>query len=237
MAHLFRYVFLICVVTGLMQPPEARADSLPTFTATSASASVGFIISWSISGNDFSLGGVGVKPGPLVFDAPPGSSLADYAPNFSPFGLASYFGADSGFTQGSVTINGVSESVQLQTTPEINFSIAGVTVPYGANPVISLDATLTGSAAAAECLGPGLIPVACGSSSPYGYFDVANINIDVPGVITFYGSNPDPTDPAQGFVTFTTAKFTSLPEPVSGSLACIGLMLLAGAAKFRREKT
>lgn len=226
----FLSVCIILSAIGISGYSAARADSLPTFTATSASVSVGGgTISWSISGNGFSLGGFGGWAGLFASDLPAGSNVGNnLSGNGDPFGLGPNFGGSSGITGGSVTINGVSEGVQLQMNPGILFSTSGVTVPYGPNPVISLPATLIGPTIAQECLGPGLIPNGC-NGPVYGVLDVANINIDVPGVLRFTGYSGD------GDAYFTGMEFTSLPEPVSGSLACIGLMLLAGAVKLRKK--
>ncbi|MBV9762512.1 MAG: hypothetical protein JO340_18275 [Acidobacteriaceae bacterium] len=209
----------------------ARADSLPTFTASSASATVETgPIYWSISGSNFGLGGSGDFAGYLAFDVAPGSSFGlDLVAGLDPLQLTSYFGGSSGNTAGEVTIAGATEYVQLQTTPEIYFSTAGVTVPYGANPVIRLAATLTGSAVASECLGPGLVPTTCGAGPYYGFLPVANINIDVPGYIIFRGGY----DPSSGTDTFSYAQFVSSPEPISGALTLTGLLLWAGAARLR----
>jgi hypothetical protein len=236
MTRLCRYAFSVGVVVGFIQLPAAMADSLPTFTATSASATVQYEpIRWSISGYGFGLGGGGLGPNFLAVDVAPGSSFGfDLIPGLDPLSLASYSGGSSGNTTGYVTIDGTTDSVQLQTTPQINFSTAGVTVPFGPDPVIRLAATLTGSGVAAECLGPGLVPINAGEANGfcYGFLDVANIDIDVPGVITFRGSYD-----AEGIESFGFAQFTTSPEPVSGGLMATGLVLLAGIVGLRLFKS
>jgi hypothetical protein len=95
--------------------------------------------------------------------------------------------------------------------------------------VVHILATLTGSGTALECIGAD-----GGDDGSEGYcyetIPVANVDLDVPGVLTFYGSY------SYGYTTFGAATFTSLPEPVSGALALVGLAALGAAAKFRRKR-
>jgi hypothetical protein len=233
MKCLCRYVLAACVVIGFMQLPAARADSLPTFTATSAYAVIGGVYSWSITGNGVDLGGGGYGLA-LAYDVQPGSSLAPDLVVDDKLELGSFIGGQTGETDGGVVLNGQTDSVELL-TPDlfVGFSAAGYTIPYGSSFSIPVPATLMGSGILAECIGPGLVPEFCnGSGLYYGHLDVANVNINIPGILTFYGSEV----PGQGD-TIADAVFTSIPEPVSGSFVAAGLVMLAGIVRRRSIKS
>jgi hypothetical protein len=225
MKGLWLHAVSVCVIVGFMLLPVTRADSLPTLTATSASATLGGYQTWSITGNGVDLVGDGFCPGPLAHDVAPGSSIKYYLAVLP--SLASCVGGLPGDTAGLITVKGATYSVEISPVPYFVLApaAANVTVPYGANPVVRVPAYLVGSSVADECLGPGLAPVGCDGGTYYGFAPVATINTDISGFLTFYGSQ------SYGVDNFGSATFTSLPEPVSGGLIATGLVLLAGAAK------
>ena len=130
----FRSLFLLSVgsLAFLLCSVAARADSIPTLNATSASYSDlhGGPAQWSVSGASFGFGGVGY--GPVVYGyGNPGQSLGQTGTEGS-IDFAGFRGPE--FNSGFVTLNGVTHSVVPLGAAAAVFSPNDIVVPYGRTP-------------------------------------------------------------------------------------------------------
>lgn len=224
----------------------ARADSIPTLTATSVSLSDHFAFSWSIAGDSFSLGGSGL-PDVTLGTAVPGQSLAeaDFANGPGRVYFAGQRGNYDDSTYGTVTLGGITHSVVLLGTAYISFPTATIYTPAVLPPppdshavtgrMFSGPATVLGQSISNNTPSLGLQEMFCdprftNSQSCYGNV-IADLSIDVPGIATLTGVNyaGDPYD------SITSIEFTSTPEPVSYGLTAAGLVALLWFTAFRRR--
>jgi hypothetical protein len=104
LCHCFSF---LCVAAAAVciSSTAARADSIPTLTATSASFSRTPVLNWSLSGDSFSVSGASGFPSLGIADGTPGSPIALY---FHEVGGATVF------TEGTLTLDGVSHRVLLE---------------------------------------------------------------------------------------------------------------------------
>lgn len=216
----------------------ARADSIPTLTATSVgySKQIGFK-DWSISGDSFSLSGGGGALGTPGFET--------VGQPFSPGGIDAFFGASygpGGLTVGSVTLNGITHTVVLQDVPSFLFqpgfiyqhTVTG-TDPDGSLAVVTTVPTVIGYNSSSSlsqlqelfCNSPAMGPECLGNV-------LANVSIDVPGVTALYGFQ----HPGDNFDSIASVSFTSTPEPVSAGLTSAGMIAALGfMASSRRSQS
>jgi|ERR1700761_542009 len=234
------YPLLACAV--LFHAHAAHADSLPTVTITSASGSA----FWGNPGGGPCLGICAGLASP-IFTLGTGG---DFVP-------ASYFQADPGTSfntllgleppigppadmSGSLVFDGKDYPVAYQ---DVVVTPAPFIVPYGGT--IEVPALLTGTGTACTTVYPG---IGCYPNSPTAPFPVmiANVDLDIPGYLTFTFYKAPELSPSLGF----TATFNPVPEPstvllVLPALALIWVMkkgltvtyyLLVGLGQARRPR-
>ncbi len=192
---------------------------------------------WTISGDSFSVGGrsgalgePGVEIDGQPFD---GTSIDAF--------FDSSFGPGGG-TFGTVTLDGVTHTVQLEPIPGFIYPPGLIyqrtvteTYPDGSLGAVTKVPTVIGGSSYLGGLQellcpppepPALIPVGC-----YGNV-IANVAIDVPGITTLYGFKR----PADDFDAIGTLVFTTTPEPLSMGLAVIGMTAMLAFGAYRRRK-
>jgi len=230
--HSYSAVFLCVAAVALFSGSTVRADSIPTFTATSASFSIqSSILSWSISGDSFSLGGGSGHPGNPGYASPiPGQ------PDGVNFSFQEIFGATA-FTTGQITLNGVLHNVVLN--GDVGVRSDAIYAPTVTGPVVSpnypgtvgVTATLPTAAVGGGQLQELFCPNPLGGPLCTG--DVlANLDVDIPGTLTVGGIRfPDSTRD-----DIETALFTPTPEPASVALEALGVAGLLGLCALGRKR-
>jgi hypothetical protein len=233
-----RYIRVLCFLTGVLPVCGVRADTLPTLIATSAS--VGWPVDnftglGTVSGPGFQiLSQVTGPANPYVScnapaPVPLGGCVVPSPPLFLQAGPA-YIPAS-----GSVTLGGVTYAVGYQGNAQIQYFTPTVTLPDSVNLITTVPVVLSGFETA--CLiAPNHSDLDLCSPLPFpptpGYPQyIANIQINLPGTLTFYGGNP-----AGGFVE---AKFVSTPLPEPGSIifVLIGFLILLAGYRMRKRQT
>jgi hypothetical protein len=190
----------VLILSGVSIEPAARADTLPTFAATLVTQEFNSSEeTWSISSPLFGFGDLTTDVlSPIVTlnagaTYNTGSTLAAFAPNQARGAL------------GTITIGGVSQTATFvgAATTDSNIFTAPF-LPPGGSATLSVPATVAG---------------AFSVDFPN---TIANISIDLPGVMIFTfvpSSNPGQTE-------MVDLAFRSLPEPTSITLSLFGLIIV-----------
>lgn len=126
---------------------------------------------------------------------------------------------------GKVILGGKTYFVEYSGGGRVGY--AGETLVPAANITLTLPATLTGQYQA--CISSGLDTFyPCESASPSDF--IANISIDLTGVVSFAFSNFSPTPifgAPNGTIDLDSIKFSTIPEPSSAVLMALGAAALA----------
>ena len=192
----------------------ANADSIPTLAASSAQAVWdGHLVSFSIAGTAFTMRGSAANEDGLFLLVHTGEMLqaADLGFDLSETLFAPI--KPRGTVQVDNIIYGVTYAGNAQMGPT---SVTFPTVPDTTNPTLMIPAELIGSYQACTNNSPSeFFP--CTQGLPGGLQFVANIQIDLAGVLAMSLVGPD----ANGFDTFGSATFTSTPLPEGSSFAFV----------------
>lgn len=208
-------------------PAAARADSVPTITVTSASGYAYFGggppqcggVCFYLSNPTFSVSFSGFVPFPY-YQATPGDPFEG---DSALFNSGEAFGAPS-FPTGSYIFDGVSYPAifgYLQVTGEESFI-----VPYAGT--AEIPAVLTGSGTVCNGINP-FYNCSPSSGDPNPVL-IANLNVDIPGYLTFDFYSYSGVAPNVLYV----AKFTPVPEPSTFPLLLTALAAIA-AWRFRNH--
>jgi PEP-CTERM motif len=217
---------------------QLAADSLPTLTATSGSASwVPDSVSFSITGPSFDISGSAFYFGPAAFMFLPVGKPLSQTPFSSPLFLMETFGRPI-HPSGKVTVGGKTYGVEYSGSGSVTYA-ADTLVP-AANIRLTLPATLTGRYQACINFNPSdLFP--CEFAPPSDF--IANISIDLTGVLSLAFSTFSPTPfpfAPNGTIDLDSITFSTIPEPSSAVLMALGAAALATIAtqrtKLRRRR-
>jgi hypothetical protein len=196
------YFFVVFQLTA------ASISQLSTFTATSATASWGFSVSFSITGPSVSVSGSGAYLGPPAFFHTGGNVSVDCMA-FGCFELQELRGAPL-IPECGVVIDGIGNGGACSGDAGFghppNFS--GI-VPSTPNPTLTVPATLIGGY---DLCNP---PFSVSCQNP-----IAHIAVDLPGELTLFFQGPLPPGVGASFESdyLQGAQFISTPIPESSSL-------------------
>ncbi len=220
----FRSLVLNAGSLGLfLGSTTARADSIPTLTATSVSycSDCPNTNNWTISGNAFSLSGSNetfADPG----QATPGQSLAT---NYS---LVTFFATVGLTTEGILTLDGATHHVKLAEDPSFVFA------PYATYEPAVTGTTLDGSFYVINktATAPASIVGDTNGNRPFALQDyscsatnqspcvIANLYIDVPGTATFteFGFRAKTSTSSREFISRPPRSRSVVVSPPSACL-------------------
>lgn len=204
----------------VLQPAAARADSIPTISINSATGDATWGNEYppgagaSLSGPNFTLGFGDYWP-PDVLSASAGGPFPGGTTSLR---LREIIGATT-IPGGTLTVDGVTSSVWYDFDITAR-ALTPATVPSG-TATLRLPAVLSGVGTA--CLqGIGEFCLGSPTQPPV---DIANVNLDIPGLLTV---DFVPGEPAVNGELFS-ARFTPTPEPSTWLLVLAGLGSLAAA--------
>jgi hypothetical protein len=179
---------------------KAQADTVPTFAATSVTQEFNSSEeTWSISGWSFSFGDSTTYAMSPIFTLDAGATYN------TGFVLAAFPPNQTQGVPGTIAVGGVTQTANFVGEAMTNSGLYTVPLlPPGASQVILVPASATGQFSV---------------DSPN---HIANISIDLPGVMIFTfvpSANPGETE-------MVGAEFTTVPEPASVALSLVGLMIV-----------
>ena len=218
---MIRYFLLIAL--SAVFGSQLTADSIPTLTASSGTASwVPDVVSFSIAGPSFDMSGSAFYLGPAAFmflpvGQPLGQTIFGRLPLMETHGRPIH-------PSGRVILGGKTYFVDYSGSGSVGYP--GSTLVPAANITLTLPATLTGQYQACINSPPNeMFP--CESASPSDF--IANISIDLPGVVSFAFSNFSSTPiggAPNGTIDLDSIKFSTIPEPSGAVLMALGAAAL-----------